>query len=83
MPRQTSQNKTGADQLSMDIDESLNLTGVPGTIPLELRPMCAEFLEKAKKRGIVDIMVPDEQRLARKLVIQEEAIEYCEKSGCN
>ena len=79
--RQTSENLTTAKSIKKKVNEVLSLKGVPGTMRFEDRLGMQDFLARAVESGIDTLIIPDEQRLARNLMVQEEALSYLKKLG--
>eukprot|EP00969_Alexandrium_andersonii_P015324 669647-Alexandrium_andersonii.AAC.1 len=73
--------RKNADQSGKSIGDVLDLKGVSGTVPLEKRPGMKRFLEKAVKKGVKEIFVANERRLARSLLVQEDAIQQLRAHG--
>ena len=63
------------------IGRTLVLKNVRGSTPFLDRPGVKDFIDGCIKEGIDQIMIPDEKRLARRLVVQEQALIECEKLG--
>lgn len=57
------------------------LKGVSGTIPFHERPGVQQCLEECQKAGVKEVVIPDETRLARNLIVQENTIEHCKQMG--
>ena len=81
IPRQKAQIKRAAQDMKKTVSATLVLKSVPGSVPFFERPGVEELVKECKRRGVTQIMVPDEKRLARRLLVQEEAVKACEKVG--
>jgi DNA invertase Pin-like site-specific DNA recombinase len=77
LKRQKETNKQAANQNKCDIVQTLSWKGVSGTVPLVQRPGAKAFLEMVAAHPNRTLYVPEASRLARRLSVQEEAVEVC------
>ena len=69
--RQKAGNKECSKNIDLPIGRCLVLKGVSGTLPLWEREGVPEFFAACHREGIKKVIIQDETRLARRLLVQD------------